>query len=62
MGNILAKKYTMAENPVSVDFTPDKFMFTVEPSGSLLPCDILDSALSVLLNKLRAVKEVLETR
>lgn len=62
MGNVLAKKYTMAENPVSVDFTPDKFMFTVEPSGSLLPCDILDSALSVLLNKLRTVREVLETR
>ena len=62
MGNSLSKIYAFSENVVSVSFAPDKFMFTVETSGSLLPVDILDSALSVLLNKLRTVKEVLETR
>ena len=41
------------ENFVTVGFVPDKFRFVVETSGALSPEDILDFALTAILEKLR---------
>jgi len=50
------------ENVVVVGFVPDVFHFVVETCGSLSPSDILESAFTVMLEKLRrasdAVREV----
>jgi hypothetical protein len=42
---------------VSVGFVPERYMFTVEPSGSLPPVQILESALTTLIGKMRDVAE-----
>ena len=47
------------DNIVHVSFTPDKFFFMVETSGALAPADILDFALTALLNKLRGASEAM---
>jgi len=52
LGAKIQKDSDFAENIVSVGFVPDRFVFTVEPSGALSPAQILDSALAVLEGKL----------
>ena len=52
LGAKIQKDSDFAENIVSVGFVPDRFVFTVEPSGSLSPAQILESALTVLEHKL----------
>ena len=55
LGAKVQKDSDFAENIVSVGFVPDRFVFTVEPSGSLSPAQILESALSVLEHKLESL-------
>ena len=61
-GAIIAKEMGFPENVVVVGFVPDVFHFVVETCGSLSPSDILESAFTVMLEKLRrasdAVREV----
>ena len=52
IGAKIQKDSDFAENIVSVGFVPDRFIFTVEPSGSLSPAQILESALTVLAEKM----------
>jgi DNA-directed RNA polymerase II subunit RPB3 len=66
IGAKIQKDNDFIENIVSVGFIPDRFVFTVEPSGSLSPDMILISALTVLEGKLEVieseVKGLLEER
>ena len=57
IGLKLQKDADLPENVVSVGWVPDRFIFTVEPSGSLRPAQILESALSVLQAKLETITE-----
>ncbi len=58
LGMLLSKKYGFAENIVSVGFVPERYVFTIEPSGSLTPVQILDSALATLVKKLHEFGDV----
>jgi DNA-directed RNA polymerase II subunit RPB3 len=55
LGAKIQKDSDFAENIVSVGFVPDRFVFTVEPSGALSPAQILESALTVLQDKLESL-------
>ena len=61
LGAKIQKDSDFAENIVSVGFVPDRFVFTVEPSGALSPAQILDSALKVLEDKLAGLAEDFRT-
>jgi DNA-directed RNA polymerase II subunit RPB3 len=57
LGAKIQKDSDFAENIVSAGFVPDRFIFTVEPSGALSPAQILDSALKVLEDKMMGLSE-----
>lgn len=52
VGAAIAKSYSTSENIVSVGFVPERYNFTVETSGALAPEQIVQSALSRLVQKM----------
>jgi DNA-directed RNA polymerase alpha subunit len=55
LGQGVAKENRSNDNIVSVGFVPDRYLFTIECSGSLQPAHIVQSALIALVAKMSMV-------
>lgn len=56
VGMAIAKAYGSSENMVAATFVPDKFIFSVESAGGMLPEQIVASAMRVLVATLEELQ------
>lgn len=57
IGQKISYECNFSENIVSVGFIPERYIFTIEPVGSLAPVQIVESALQTLINKMMFVQD-----